>query len=276
MSTSARDTPARITSAPRPAPSGRPAPLVRHSLVLARRSLAKSLRNPGSLVNGVMTPALFMILFVYLFGGSVSGSTDAYLQYLFPGVLVMGAGIAGMLSSGLTINIDMKKGVYDRFRSLPIGRSAPLLGSVLADLVRYLVTVLILFAIGSLMGFRVGTDLPSAIAACALAIGFGFALSWVMVFLGVLLRDENGVMAVTFISILPLLLGTSMAAPVETLPGWLRTWAEVNPVTHAMDASRSLLTGTPAGGSVALTLAWSAGLTAVFAPLAVWAFNRER
>lgn len=263
-------TPARISSAPRPAP------LVRHSLVLARRSLAKSLRNPGSLINGVMTPALFMVLFVYLFGGSVSGSTDAYLQYLFPGVLVMGAGIAGMLSSGLTINIDMKKGVYDRFRSLPIGRSAPLLGSVLADLVRYLITVLILFAIGFLMGFRVGTDLPSAIAASVLAIGFGFGLSWVMVFLGVLLRDENGVMAITFISILPLLLGTSMAAPVETLPVWLQAWAGTNPVTHAMDAARSLLTGTPAGASVTLTLAWSAALVTVFAPLAVWAFNRER
>ncbi|PWV49178.1 ABC transporter permease [Nocardiopsis sp. L17-MgMaSL7] len=254
----------------------RPAPLIRHSLVLARRGLAKSLRNPGSLVNGVMTPALFMILFVYLFGGSVSGSTGAYLQYLFPGVLVMGAGIAGMLSSGLTINIDMKKGVYDRFRSLPIGRSAPLLGSVLADLVRYLVTVLVLFAIGHLMGFRVETDPGSAIAACALAIGFGFGLSWVMVFLGVLLRDEGAVMAITFVAILPLLLGTSMAAPVETLPDWLRAWAGANPVTHAMDAARALLTGTPAGDSVALTLAWSAALVAVFAPLSVWAFNRER
>ena len=265
-----------MTAPTRTATAPRPAPLARHGLVLAGRNLAKSLRNPGSLVNGVMTPALFMVLFVYLFGGSVSGSTGAYLQYLFPGVLVMGAGIAGMLSSGLTINIDMRRGVYDRFRSLPISRTAPLLGSVLADLVRYLVTVLVLFAIGFLMGFRVETDLPSAIAACALAVGFGFGLSWAMVFLGVLLRDENAVMAVTFVSILPLLLGTSMAAPVETLPDWLRTWAGINPVTHAMDAARALLTGTPAGDSVTLTLAWSAALVAVFAPLSVWAFNRER
>ena len=264
------------TTPRRPVAPARPAALLRHGLVLARRSLAKSLRNPGSLVNGVMTPAIFMVLFVYLFGGSVSGSTDAYLQYLFPGVMVMGAGIAGMLSSGLTINIDMKKGVYDPFRSLPIGRSAPLLGSVLADLVRYVITVLILFAIGFLMGFRVETDAGSAIAACALAIGFGFALSWVMVFLGVLVRDENAVMAFTFIAILPLLLGTSMAAPVETLPGWLRNWAGINPVTHVMDAARALLTGTPIGDSVTWTLAWSAGLVALFAPLSVWAFNRER
>lgn len=110
------------------APEGdtrRPAPLVRHSLLLARRGLAKSARNPGALVNGVMTPALFLVLFVYLFGGSVSGSPDAYLQYLFPGILVMGAGLSGMLSSGLSINIDMKKGVFDRFRSLPVSRLAP-------------------------------------------------------------------------------------------------------------------------------------------------------
>ena len=254
----------------------RPAPLLRHSLVLAGRSLTKSLRNPGGLVNGVMTPALFMVLFVYLFGGSVSGSTGAYLQYLFPGVLVMGASLSGLLSSGLTINIDVKKGVHDRFRSLPIGRSAPLLGSILADLVRYLIAVLLLFAIGFLMGFRVETDLLSTVAASALAIGFGFGLSWVMVFVGVLLRDENAVMAVTFIAILPLLLGTSMAAPVETLPGWLRTWAELNPVTHAMDASRALLTGTPIGDTVTLTLLWSAALVVVFAPSAVRSFSRER
>ncbi|GHC85206.1 hypothetical protein GCM10007079_27850 [Nocardiopsis terrae] len=158
----------------------------------------------------------------------------------------------------------------------PDRRPAPLLGSVLADLVRYLATVLILFAIGSLMDFRVGTDPASAIAAAALAIGFGFALSWVMVFLGVLIRDENGVMAITFIAILPLLLGTSMAAPVDTLPGRLRARAGANPAIHAMDAARALLTGTPAGDSLVLTLAWSAGLAAVFAPLAVWAFNRER
>ncbi|MFE9244498.1 ABC transporter permease [Nocardiopsis sp. NPDC006938] len=257
-------------------PTPRPAPLLRHGLVLARRSLAKSLRDPGSLVNGVVTPSMFLVLFVYLFGGSVSGSTGAYLQYLFPGVLVMGAGVAGMLSSGLTINIDAKKGVYDRFRSLPISRFAPLLGSVLADLVRYAITVLVLLAIGHLMGFRVETGPGQALAACALAVGFGFALSWVMVFVGVLLREEGAVMALTFVAIIPLLLGTSMAAPVETLPGWLRAWAGANPVTHAMDAARALLTGAPAGDSVALALVWSAALVAVFAPLSVWAFGRER
>ncbi|MEU0492946.1 ABC transporter permease [Nocardiopsis sp. NPDC006139] len=262
-------------AAPTAAPP-RPGALVRHSLLLARRGLARSVRDPGAIVNGVVTPSLFMVLFVYLFGGSVSGSTGAYLQYLFPGVLVMGAGLSGMLASGVSINVDRRKGVYDRFRSLPIGRSAPLWGSVLADVVRYALAVALLFAIGALLGFRVTTDAGSALAAAALAMGFGFALSWVTVFLGVLVRGEGTVLAIAFVAFLPLLLGTSLAAPVDTLPDWLRAWAEVNPVTRVMDACRALLTGTPAGSSIAASLAWSAGLVAVFCPLAVAAHGRER
>ncbi|TDC79227.1 ABC transporter permease [Streptomyces hainanensis] len=250
--------------------------LLRHSLVLAGRSLTKSARNPGALVNGVVTPTLFLLLFVYLFGGSVAGSTDAYLDYLFPGIVVMGAGLSGLLSSGLSINIDMRKGVFDRFRSLPIARSAPLLGSLLADLVRYVVAVALLFGIGYLMGFRVQSDPGSALAAVALALAFGFCLSWVTVLLGVLVRDENAVMGFAFLAVIPLMLGTSLAAPVDTLPGWLGTWANVNPVSHAMDAARALLTGTPVGDSVTWTLGWSAAILAVFCPLAVAAYGRRR
>ena len=259
-----------------PIPTRRLNALIRHSLILTKRNLLKSVRNPGALVNGVVTPALFLVIFVYLFGGSVAGSTGEYLSYLFPGILIMGTSLSGMLASGLTINIDMKKGVFDRFRSLPIGRSAPLLGSVLADVVRYVIAVVLLFGIGYLLGFRVQTDLASALAASALAIGFGFCLSWITVFLGVLVKDEGAVLAFSFIAFLPLLLGTSLAAPTETLPGWLQVWADVNPVTHAMDASRALLTGTPAGGSVTLTLVWSAAILAVFCPLAIRAYGRER
>ncbi|PSL00552.1 oleandomycin transport system permease protein [Murinocardiopsis flavida] len=254
----------------------RPAGLLRHSLILAGRSLAKSARNPGALVNGVLTPAIFLMLFVYLFGGSVAGSTGEYLDYLFPGIVVMGAGLSGMLSSGLSINIDIKKGVFDRFRSLPIGRSAPLLGSILADTVRYVVAIGLLFGIGFLMGFRVQTDAAAAVAAVALVLGFGFCLSWVTVFLGVLVKDENAVMGFAFIAFIPLMLGSSLAAPVGTLPGWLQAWAGNNPVSHAMDASRALLTGTPAGDSIAQTLIWSAAILAVFCPLAVAAYSRKR
>lgn len=257
---------------PRPRAGG----LVRHSLVLARRGLAKSARNPGAIVNGVMTPALFLVLFLYLFGGAVAGTTHDYLQYLFPGILVMGAGVAGMLATGVTLTVDLKKGVSDRFRSLPIARTAPLLGSVLADVVRYLVATAVLFGLGTLLGFRVTTGLPAALGAVGLAIGFGFCLSWITVFLGALVRDESTVLAFGFFTFLPLQLGTSLAAPARTLPGWLRTWAEVNPVTQVMDACRALLTGGPLAGPLTASLLWSAVLLAVFAPLAVHAYARQR
>jgi len=254
----------------------RPLGWLRHSLVLARRSLAKTTRNPGPVINGVITPALFMVLFLYLFGGSVAGSTGDYLQYLFPGILVMGAGLAGMVSTGININSDLRNGVTDRFRSLPISRMAPLLGSVLADFVRYLLAVVILFAIAVLLGFRVSGGLAAAVLAAGLAILFGFCLSWVAVFIGVLVKDANAVLAFSFLSFLPLQLGSSLAAPTRTLPGWLQIWAEVNPVTHVMDACRALLNGTPVGDTITTTLTWCAALFIGFCPLAVRAYCRQQ
>jgi len=265
-----------ITAPARPAPTRtRPLGSLRHSLVLAGRSLAKTTRNPGPAVNGIITPALFMVVFLYLFGGWVAGSTDEYLQYLLPGVLVMGAGLAGLVSTGTNISLDLRNGVQDRFRSLPISRVAPLLGSVLADVVRYAVAVAVLFLIGAALGFRVLADPAAALAAAGLAILFGFALSWVTVLIGARVRDTNAVLAFGFIAFLPLQLGTSLAAPTTTLPGWLRAWAEVNPVTQAMDACRALLNGAPPGATITATLLWSAALVVVLAPLAVRAYSRQ-
>jgi oleandomycin transport system permease protein len=257
-------------------PGTRPLGWLRHSLVLARRSLAKTRRNPGAVINAVITPALFLVLFLYLFGGPVAGSTSDYLQYLFPGILVMGAGMAGMLSTGTNINLDLATGITDRLRSLPISRLAPLLGSVLADIVRYLLAVAILFAIGTLLGFRLHGSLAAAVAAAGLAVLFGFCLSWVTVFIGVLVKDANAVLAFGFITFLPLQFGTSLAAPAGTLPGWLRAWADINPVTHVMDASRALLNGTPVGDTITNTLLWCAALFVVFCPLAVRAYSRQQ
>ncbi|GGS16712.1 transport permease protein [Streptomyces humidus] len=248
---------------------------LRHSAVLAQRSLLKTTRNPGPLMNGVVTPALFMVLFLYLFGRPVAGSTGEYLQYLFPGILVMGAGLAGMISTGSAINLDLKNGVTDRFRSLPISRTAPLLGSVTADILRYLIAVTVLFVIGLSLGFRVHGGIPAALGATGLAILFGFCLSWVTVFIGVIVKSAEAVLAFSFIAFLPLQLGSSLASPTDTLPGWLGAWADVNPVTHVMDACRALLNGTPDHGSVGRTLLWSAVLFVVFCPLAVRAYGRQ-
>lgn len=249
--------------------------LLRQSLALAGRSLTKTLRNPGELLDAVILPVVFLLMFVYLFGGAVSGSTQEYLQYVFPGVLVLTTILTGQLSTGLSLVIDMKKGVFDRFRSMPIGRSAPLLGSVLGDAVRYPLAVGVLFGLGYLLGFRAETDPASALGAVALAIGFGFALSWLTVLVAVLVRDEKMVSTVAFLLPFPLVFGTSMAAPAETMPGWLQAWAEVNPVSHAIDASRGLLLGGPVAEPVTMTLLWGGVALVVLAPLAAWAYRRR-
>jgi len=256
-------------------PSRRPWAPARHSLLLAGRSLVKTRRNPGLLLDALFMPIIFLLLFVYLFGGAVSGSTQEYLQYVFPGVLVMATILTGMLATGLSLNVDVKKGVFDRFRSLPIARSAPLIGAVLADTVRYMVAVVALFAFGYVLGFRVQTDLPSAAAAAGLAITLGFSLSWINVFIGMLIKEETVVQTVAFLGIFPLAFGTSMAAPTETLPGWLQAWVEINPVSHAVEASRALLLGGPVADPVVTTLLWSAGFLAVFGPLAVHTYRRR-
>ncbi|GAA2133569.1 ABC transporter permease [Actinomadura napierensis] len=257
------------------APARRRLGLVRHSLLLAGRSLTKNRRNPGLLSDALFMPIVFLLLFVYLFGGAVSGSTHAYLQYIFPGVLVMSAILVGMLATGLSINTDIKKGVFDRFRSLPIGRSAPLAGSVLGDLIRYLVAVVVLFATGYLLGFRVETDVPRALGAAGLAVTLGFCMSWINVLIGVLIREEVIVQTVAFLGIFPLAFGTNMVVPTHTLPGWLQAWVKMNPVSHAVDACRGLLLGGPVAHEAMLTLLWSAVFLVVFAPLAVLAYQRR-
>lgn len=256
-------------------PVSRPHALARHSLALAGRSLTKVRRNPGLFMDAILLPVIFLLLFVYLFGGAVAGSTQEYLQYVFPGILVMTAILTGLTSTGLAINLDIKKGVFDRFRSLPIGRSAPLLGSVLGDMVRYIVAFVTLFAFGYLMGFRVETNAGSALAAATLALLFGFSLSWVNVLIGVTVKEETAVTTFAFLGIFPLAFGTSMVAPAETMPGWLQAWVDVNPVSHVVEAAQGLLLGGPVSGPVTASLLWSAAFIAVFVPASVYAYRKR-
>ncbi|WP_433273921.1 ABC transporter permease [Actinosynnema sp. CS-041913] len=252
----------------------RPFGLARHSLALARRSLIKTMRTPEQLLDVTIQPVIFVVVFVYLLGGAVAGSTHEYLQLLLPAIMVQTTLLGGM-ATGVNLNTDIDKGVFDRFRSLPIGRSAPLIGSVLGDLIRYVVAVASLMLFGSLLGFRVETDLVSALAAGLLVILFAFCASWAFVLVGMLVRTPGAVQGIAFVVLFPLTFGTSMIAPAETLPSWLRSWVEINPVTHAMDASRGLLIGGPVAGPVLWTLLWSALFVVVFAPLAVRAYRRR-
>jgi len=248
--------------------------LLRHSLALARRSLIKTMRTPEQLLDVTLQPIMFIVLFVYLFGGAVAGSTHNYLQFVLPALITMGV-VFGSMATGVNLNEDIKKGVFDRFRSLPIGRSAPLIGSVLGDMVRAVVAITVPLVFGYAIGFRIQTDPLSTLAAAALMIVFSFCLSWVFVLLGMLAREPGAVQGISFLVLFPLTFGTNVFVPTDTLPGWLQTWVEINPITQVMTAVRGLMLGGPVAGPVVRTLVWAVAVLAVFAPLAVRAYRRR-
>ncbi|WP_432824972.1 ABC transporter permease [Dactylosporangium sp. CA-092794] len=257
----------------RPAP--KPFKLVRHSLELTRRSLIKTMRTPEQLIDVTVQPGLFMIIFVYIFGGAISGSTHSYLQFVMPGILAQTIAM-GSISIGVNLNTDIEKGIFDRFRSLPIPRAAPLIGAVLGDVVRYVLVSISTFVFAYLMGFRVGTDVVHAVAGCLLAVVFGLALSWAPVFIGMLARTSGAVQGIGFLVVLPLTFASNVFVGTRTLPGWMQGFVRNNPLTHLVEAMRGLFLGTPGYGvHVWWTLGWSAALVAVFMPLALWAYRRK-
>jgi oleandomycin transport system permease protein len=264
--------PARTT--PAPAPARRRFALVRHSLALAGRSLAKTRRTPEQLLDVTLQPVIFVVIFVYLLGGAVAGSQHAYLQFLLPAILVQTAMFAST-AIGVNLNSDIKKGVFDRFRSLPIGRSAPLVGAVLGDVIRFVVATVVLLGFGTALGFRLGNGILLGIAACLLVLVFSFCLSWTSVLIGMLVREPGAVQGISFLIMFPLTFGTNMMVPTDTLPGWLQAWVKLNPVTDVMAAARGLMLGGPVAAPVTATLLWSLGVLVVFAPLAVRAYRRR-
>jgi oleandomycin transport system permease protein len=267
-----------ITQAPPPvsAPEQgtRPFPLLRHSLVLAGRAVRKIRRTPEQFIDVTLQPIIFVILFVYVFGGAISGSTHDYLQYVLPAIMVQTV-LFSSLSIGVNLNTDIKKGVFDRFRSLPIGRSAPLIGAVSAEVVRFSTSVIVLMGFGYALGFRVGTDPLSALAGCLLAIAFALCMSWVAVFLGTWLRESGAVQGIGFLVMFPLTFGSNMFVPTSSLPGWLQGWVKINPVTHLTDAIRGLLVGGPVAAPVGWSVLTGAIILAIFAPLAVATYRRK-
>jgi len=226
------------------------------------------------LLDVTLQPVMFVVIFVYLLGGAVSGSQHAYLQFLLPAIMVQTVMFASV-ATGVSLNTDIKKGVFDRFRSLPIARSAPLVGSVLGDMIRFVVSIVVLIGFGYAIGFRIGTNPLSTIAAALLTMLFAFSITWVFVLVGMLMREPGAVQGTAFLALFPLTFGTNMMVPTDTLPGWLQAWVKVNPVADVMEAARGLMLGGPVAAPVLQTLMWSAGIVVVFAPLAVWAYRRR-
>ena len=180
------------------------------------------------------------------------------------------------IAIGVNLNTDIGKGVFDRFRSLPIPRSAPLVGAVLGDIVRFVTSIVVLMGFGFIIGFRIHTDPFRALAACLLVLVFALSLSWIAVLIGMVVKEAGTVQGIGFMVLFPLTFGSSMFVPVSTLPGWLQSWVKVNPVTHLVDAARGLMIGgTDVAWPVTQSLLWSIGITAVFAPLAVRAYRRR-
>ncbi|MBG0562581.1 ABC transporter permease [Actinoplanes aureus] len=249
--------------------------LARHSGALAQRSLIKTLRTPEALIDVTIQPVIFLLLFTYLFGGAIAdGDRHAYLQFLLPGMLAQSLAMGGV-ALGQNLNADIEKGVFDRFRSLPVSRSAPLVGAVLADVVRYLSVCVVMLGFGTIMGFRVETGFVPALAAVALSIGFGLCFCWISVWVGMLVRTSGAVQGIMFLLVLPLAFGSNVYVATETLPGWLQAFVQVNPITPLVGTIRGLLIGGPVAGHLAATLAWMAGLLVVFVPLALRAYARR-
>jgi oleandomycin transport system permease protein len=250
-------------------------PFWRQAVVLARRSLIKTWRTPEALVDVTLQPVIFLGLFTYVFGGAIAGgSRHAYLQFLLPGLLGQTIAMASV-SLGQNLNTDIQKGVFDRFRSLPIARSAPLVGAVLADLVRYLVLFTVMMVVGAAMGYRVTTGWTGVLAALGLSMGFALCFGWISVYVGMIARAPGAVQGIMFLLVLPLSFGSNTFVPTATLPGWLQAFVKVNPISHLVSAVRGLMTGGPIAGHVGWTLVWMAGLLVVFAPLAVRAYRRR-
>ncbi|MBU2664129.1 ABC transporter permease [Actinoplanes bogorensis] len=251
------------------------AALVRHSVALAKRSLIKTIRTPEALIDVTLQPVIFLALFTYLFGGAIAGGDrGAYLQFLLPGLLAQTLSM-GSIALGQNLNADIEKGVFDRFRSLPVARSAPLIGAVSADVVRYITLTVVMLGFGTLMGFRVQTGFVPAVAAVGLAIAFGLCFGWISVWVGMMVRTSGAVQGVMFLLVFPLGFGSNVFVQTDTLPGWLQAFVHVNPLTPLVATIRGLLIGGPVAHNLLLTLAWMAGLLAVFMPLAVRAYNRR-
>ena len=236
------------------------------ALTFGWRGMLKVKHVPEQLLDVTITPVMFVLMFTYLFGGAIAGSTAAYLQYILPGMLVMSV-LFTTVYSGVSLNTDLTKGVVDRFRSLPIWRPAPLLGALLGDSVRYVVAGTVIIVLGVALGYRPEGGPVGAVAALALVVVFSFGLSWVFSVLGLLLRSPNAVMNSGFMAIFPLTFLSNVFVDPATLPGPLRAFVEVNPISVLATASRSLMRGEPDGTAITVSLAVAVLLAVVFLPL---------
>jgi ABC-2 type transport system permease protein len=253
-----------ISSSERPPQAG----AATAALTFGWRGMLKIKHVPEQLIDVTITPVLFTLLFTYVYGGAISGSTGEYLQFILPGTLVMTV-LFTTVYSGVALNTDMTRGVVDRFRSLPIWPSAPLVGAVVGDSVRYVLAGTVVVIVGVILGYSPEAGVDGIIAAMAMVVLFAFGLAWVFTTVGLLMRSPNAVMNTGFMALFPLLFVSNAFVPPETLPSAVKAFVDVNPFSHLVTAARGLMDGTVSTGDILLVLGEAAAITAVFLPLTV-------
>ena len=246
---------------------------VSDTLVLARRSILRIRRQPDLLVGFTIQPVMFVLLFVYVFGGAIQTPGFEYVDFLMPGIIVQSMAFGGFVTA-LGLAEDLKKGLIDRFRSLPMSRAAVVTGRILADVGTNIVQLVVMIGVGLAVGFSFSTGILKLIAGIALLLLIGYAFSWVFAFIGLTASSPEASNAYGFTILFPLTFVSSAFVPVESMPSWLESFAEHNPFTTMVDAMRALFLGTPAGSDVWASVVWSVGIVAVFGPLSVWRYRR--
>ncbi|MFE6690860.1 ABC transporter permease [Streptomyces sp. NPDC057743] len=250
---------------------------LRHIGALARRNLVQIKHDPETLFDALLMPVIFILLFVYVFGGAIAGKGNQheYVQYLVPGMMaMMGMNIAMAVGSG--VNEDFRKGVMDRFRTMPIARSSVLIAKIVVEVGRMLLATAILLGMGFALGLEIRGSALEFVAAIALSTLFGAALMWIFILLGLSVKTPQAVQGLAMLVLMPLQFGSSIFAPTQSMPGWLEGFTKVNPLSNLADAARALINGHGAVAHPALiTLGWAVAITAVTMPLAVRKFRTK-
>ncbi len=242
---------------------------------LAWRAMLKIKHVPFQLFDVTITPIMFTLLFTYIFGGALGGSPRQYIQFLLPGILVQTI-IFITVYTGVGLNTDIQKGLYDRFRSLPMWQPAPILGALAGDLFRYSVASSLIIGLGLILGFRPAGGALGVLAAFGLVLVFSGAVSWIWIIFGMKVKTPESVMTTSFVFLMPLTFASNIFVGLETMPSWLRAIVRHNPVTHLTDASRALMHGKPASADVLWVLVASAVIVAIAAPIALRMYHQER
>jgi daunorubicin/doxorubicin transport system permease protein len=254
---------------PRPASAGSTV------LTLAWRAMLKIKHVPFQLFDVTVTPIMFTLLFTYIFGGALAGTPREYIQFLLPGIVVQTI-VFITVYTGVGLNTDIQKGLYDRFRSLPMWQPSPIMGALMGDVLRYSFASLLIIVMGLILGFRPRGGAIGMVLALVLVLTFAFALSWLWIIVGMLVRTPESVMTTSFIFLFPLTFASNIFVEISTMPGWLQSAVKWNPVTQLTSGSRKLMHGEPAGPEVTWVLVASAIILAFAVPTAMRLYRKER